>query len=160
MLIIVKCMIIVFLSDSTCLEEKGILMCYNSFSSGPIMHSVPSNMHQNLSRSKPLKMKMMKMITRMKMKKPTVNLIATTWRMMMTILVSRFFPSLYAQSKYDCYSYGYPLSLIPLQAKASIGGSTSIDEGNAICVIKRGKKLRQKKRAQIEQIIASESQPF
>ncbi|KAL6553923.1 hypothetical protein OROMI_019596 [Orobanche minor] len=43
-----------------------------------------------------------------------------------------------------------------VEAKASIGGSTSIDVGDAVSVIKGGKKLRRKeKRARIEQIRAS-----
>ncbi|KAL6553925.1 hypothetical protein OROMI_019598 [Orobanche minor] len=43
-----------------------------------------------------------------------------------------------------------------VEAKASIGGSTSTDVGDAVSVIKGGKKLRRKeKRAQIEQIRAS-----
>ncbi|KAK1357918.1 kelch domain-containing protein 4 [Heracleum sosnowskyi] len=43
-----------------------------------------------------------------------------------------------------------------VEAKASMGGSTSIDVGDAVSVIKGGKKLRRKeKRARIEQIRAS-----
>lgn len=62
------------------------------------MHSVPSNRHLNLSGLKPLKMKMMmkmmKMMMRVKMKKTTVIPIAMTWKMMMTILMSRFIPNI------------------------------------------------------------------